>query len=92
MALYKEFRLKDPGKQGYLMPMVLVDFETNIIKAMRVIGFKNEFSKKLYELSKHQWVKGVKDYDSKVIRLTETYSPKQLFENNVAYNVFGGAI
>ena len=92
MALYKEFRLKNPGKQGYFMPVFLVDVDSSIIKAMRVLGFKNEFSQKLYELSKQQWEKGAKGYDEKVTRLIGTYTPKQLFENNVVYNVFGGSL
>ncbi len=37
------------------MPIILVENRTNIIKAIRVIGFDAMFSKKLYELSKNQW-------------------------------------
>ena len=47
---------------------------------------------KLYELSKQQWKKGTKGYEEKVTRLIGTYTPKQLFENNVVYNVFGGSL
>ena len=77
---------------GNSFVLFLVDVETNIIKAMRVLGFKNEFSQKLYDLSKQQWKNGAKGYDEKVTRLIGTYTPKQLFKNNVVYNVFGGSL
>ena len=64
MKLYDEFQLSDPGTNGYLMPVFLVDNETNTIMAMRGLGFKNEFSKKLYGFSKEQriMIQSLKEY------------------------------
>ena len=48
------------------MPIILVDRITGIIKALRVIGYDNKFSKKLYELLKTQWKNGVSDFENKI--------------------------
>ena len=66
MCLYDSFRLTKPDNQSYIMPIILVDTKTKIIKALRVIGYDNRFSQKLYELAHKQWVSGVSDFDSKV--------------------------
>lgn len=90
MKLYDKFQLTDPGANGYLMPVFLVDNATNTIMAIRGLGFKNELSRKLYELSKEQWIKGVEDYNTKLAEIYLTYPRSKLLDNSTAHNVFGG--
>ncbi|MDO5587185.1 MAG: hypothetical protein Q4G53_08885 [Clostridia bacterium] len=66
MCLYDSFRLAKPDNQSYIMPIILVDTKTKIIKALRVIGYDNRFSQKLYELAHKQWVNGVPDFNGKI--------------------------
>lgn len=66
MCLYSNFNLIKPENRSYIMPIILVDRITGIIKAMRVIGYDNKFSKKLYELLKTQWKNGVSDFENKI--------------------------
>lgn len=91
MALYKQFQLKSPGKNGYMMPIFLVDKESNILCAMRAIGFNNEFSKKLYMYSKIQWDNPIRDYNRRLDFVRNRYQPKEVIRAAVAVNVFGGA-
>ncbi len=88
MCLYKEFALEKPKDSGYLMPIVLVENRTNIIKAMRVIGFDTMFSKKLYELSKKQWENTMTDYDRRLEKVLLKYPPYELLDKSVAWNRF----
>lgn len=66
MCLYSNFNLIKPENRSYIMPIILVDRITGIIKALRVIGYDNKFSKKLYELIKTQWKNGVSDFENKI--------------------------
>ena len=66
MCLYDNFRLVKPINRNYVMPIILVDTQTKIIKALRVIGYDNRFSQKLYELAHTQWVNGVSDFYDKI--------------------------
>lgn len=66
MCLYSNFNLIKPENRNYIMPIILVDRVTGNIKAMRVIGYDNKFSKKLYELLKTQWENGVSDFENKI--------------------------
>lgn len=90
MALYKQFQLKSPGKNGYIMPIFLVDKESNILCAMRAIGFNNEFSKTLYMYSKIQWDNPIRDYNRRLDFVRSRYQPKEIIRAAVAVNVFGG--
>lgn len=90
MALYKEFQLKEPGNNGYLMPIFLVDYDTNEIVAMRAIGFTNEFSKKLFQYSKEQWNNPIKEYNHKLDCLLDEYPMGEIAKSAVAINRFGG--
>lgn len=66
MCLYDSFRIAKPDNQSYIMPIILVDTKTKIIKALRVIGYDNRFSQKLYELAHTQWVNGVSGFYGKI--------------------------
>lgn len=90
MALYKQFQLKPPGNECYMMPVFLVDKETNILCAMRAVGFSNDFSSKLYQYSKMQWDNPIKEYDHKLQCITEQYAMGKIMKHAVAVNVFGG--
>lgn len=90
MGLYDKFELEYPGDFGYTMIIFLVDNATNIIKAMHAVGFKNLFSKKLYELSKQQWEHKIENYDEKLNRINLSVPRVELLKNQVACNIFGG--
>ena len=66
MCLYDSFRLAKPINRNCVMPIILVDTKTKTIKALRVIGYDNRFSQKLYELAHTQWVNGVSDFYGKI--------------------------
>ena len=66
MCLYDSFRLAKPINRNYVMPIILVDTKTKIIKALRVIGYDNRFSQKLYELAHTQWMNGVSNFYGKI--------------------------
>ena len=89
MGLYNEFQLEDPGKYGYTMLIFLIDNATNRIKAMHAVGFKNKFSRKLYELSKIQWEHKLENYDVKLNRINFFVSTAELLKYQVACNIFG---
>lgn len=91
MALYHKFQLEYPGINGYMMPIFLIDKDTNILKAMRAVGFTNDFSKKLYQYSKEQWKNPVKEYDWKLECILETHPMGEIIKSAVAVNTFGGA-
>lgn len=92
MGLYNEFRLEDPGRFGYIMLVILVDNATNRIMAMRAVGFKNKFSRKLYELSKIQWEQRIEDYDAKLNKINFFVPADELLKHQVACNIFGGGV
>lgn len=84
MCLYDSFRLKEPAGHGYVMPIVFADQRTNVIKALRVIGFDESFSRKLYELCRKQWNEGVADYDVRLQAVNAKYTTRQLMEKSCA--------
>ena len=90
MGLYSEFRLRNPENRGYMMPIILVENSTNTIVAMRVVGLKNDFSEKLYELSRNQWTNKIKDYDSKLTETYIRYSSHDLLGKSMVCNIFEG--
>lgn len=91
MSLYSKFQLEPPGDMCYTMPVFLVDKETNILCAMRAVGFSNDFSGKLYQYSKKQWDNPIREYDHKLKCITEQYAMGKIMKHAVAVNVFGGA-
>ena len=84
MCLYDSFRLEEPAGHGYVMPIVFADQNTNVIKALRVIGFDEPFSRKLYELCRKQWDEGVADYDARLQVVNVRYTTRQLIEKSCA--------
>lgn len=90
MCLYDSFRLKEPVKCGYIMPIVFTDQRTNAIKALRVIGFDEPFSRKLYELCRKQWDEGVTDYSARLRTVNANYTTQQLMQKCCARFVANG--
>ena len=90
MALYSQFQLQQPGGECYMMPVFLVDKETNILCAMRAVGFSNDFSRKLYQYSKKQWDNPIREYNHKLECITEQYAVGKIMKHAVAINIFGG--
>jgi len=90
MALYSQFQLREPGDECYMMPVFLVEKETNILRAMRAVGFSNDFSDKLYKYSKVQWDNPIREYDHKLECINEQYPMGKIMKHAVAVNVFGG--
>ena len=83
---YDEFPLDEPGSGCFIMPIILEENRTNIIKAMRVIGLYNDFSKLLYELVKDQWEMRLPDYDARLEYTTKCYSP-EMFQSRCLISI-----
>lgn len=90
MGLYDSFRLNETVAGGYLMSIVLADQNTNEIKALRVIGFDEPFSRRMYELCRKQWGEGVTDYDARLQAVNARYTIRQLIEKCCARFVADG--
>lgn len=86
-GLYKEFRLKNPAPYGYTVPIVAVEGKDNVIKAMRVIGFDADFSRKLYTFAEKQWRNKMENYDEKLKSVYERYSAQDIIKYAIAKNV-----
>ena len=88
-GLYESFEFKNPEPYGIYALMVAVDNDTNIIKAMRAIGFDAKFSSKLYKFAKKQWEDKIPNYDERLASVYERYSPQDILRCAVAKNVVG---
>lgn len=90
MCLYDGFRLEEPVGHRYVMLIVFADQRTNVIKALRGIGFDESFSRKLYELCRKQWNEGVADYDVRLQAVNANYTTQQLMQKCCARFVADG--
>lgn len=90
MGLYSEFRLSEFDDEDYIMPIILIDSNTRIIKAIRVIGFNADFSRKFYELSYCQWKNKILDYDKCINNILNLYSTADIIRKSVACQLFLG--
>ncbi len=90
MGLYEKFQLEEPENNGYLMPIFLVDNSTNIIKAIRVVGFNKEFSRKLYDFSKEQFENKITDYKARCTKIEKEYPTEKILQERLVFNVFDG--
>ena len=80
---------KNPEPYGIYALMVAVDNDTNIIKALRAIGFDAKFSSNLYKFAKKQWEDKIPNYDERLASVYERYSPQDILRCAVAKNVVG---
>lgn len=90
MGQYNEFQLKEPIESGYMMPIILVDADTNIIRAIRLAGLPKDMSQKLYELSKEQWENKITDHNERIDRIYSNYTPQDLIKAGLIHNIYEG--
>lgn len=90
MRLYKEFKLIDPEKCDYFMPIILFDLETGIIKAIRLVGLNNQMSRNFFELSKEQWRFGISDYDDTLKDIWKRFTTEDIFRQSIISQRFEG--
>ena len=86
VGLYKEFTLKDPGSNGFLIPAVLIENRTNIIKGLRVIGVDPKFGAQLYKAVKKQWDNPIPNYDERLKSVYDRYSPQDIMQAAIRKN------
>lgn len=86
-GLYKEFNFKNPQPYGVFSPIVILDNNTNIIKAMRAVGFDPDFSYKLYVFAKRQWENKIINYDERLKSVYSRYSPQDIIKHAIAKNI-----
>ena len=75
---------------NFMMPIVLVDFDTNIVQAIRVIGFNKDISKKIYNMIILERQSVSADYYKDVTQLFMKYTTKQVIAKSFAGQVFMG--
>lgn len=77
-------------KDGIFMPIVLMDFDTNIVQAIRAIGFDKAFSKKIYNMIVMERQNISEDYEGDVLNLFLKYTTKEIIEKSFAKQIFPG--
>lgn len=85
-GLYPVFHIKDPAPYGYTVPIVAMDNRTNVIKALRVVGFDPAFSAKLYSLAREQWENKLTDYDERLSSILIRYSTEEIVKAAIMKN------
>ena len=90
MGLYSKYMLKYPKVGGYLMPIILYDYDSKVIVAIRMVGFNIDFSRKFYELSKNQWIHRIENHNETVQSVYNRFTTEQLMEKAVEKQVFEG--
>ena len=85
-GLYNEFNIKDPTPYGYTVPIIVMENRTNVIKALRVVGFDPAFSAKLYSLAKEQWENKLTDYDIRLHNILISYLPNEIIKAAIMKN------
>lgn len=85
-ALYDEFNFQKPDT-GYICPIIVIDNRTNIIEAMRCIGFDMKFSQKLYEFAISQRKNKIPNYDERLKDVYSRYSSEDLIKFAIHKNV-----
>lgn len=86
VGLYREFTLKDPGTNGFLIPVILIENRTNIIKGVRAIGVDPEFGAQLYKAMKKQWDNPIPNYDERLKSVYDRYSPQDIMQAAIRKN------
>ena len=88
-GLYDNFNFQKPDS-GYVCPIIIIDNSTNIIEAIRCIGFDTEFSKMLYEFSMKQRKDKIQNYDERLKSVYDRYSPNDIITFAIRKNVMKG--
>lgn len=77
-------------KDGIFMPIVLMDYDTNIVQAIRGIGFDKAFSEKIYNMLVMERQNIPEDYAGDVLNLFSKYTTKEIIEKSFAKQIFPG--
>ena len=85
-GLYKEFNFEKPDG-GYICPIIAVENNTNIIEAIRCIGFDKIFSKKLYEFAMQQRENSIQNYDERLKSVYSRYSQQDIIKFAIHKNI-----
>ena len=85
-ALYKEFEFEAPEGRAIICPVVVVENRTNIIQAIRLLGFDPEFSEKLYRLAMKQRENGIDSYDERLRTINEQYHQRDIIGQAILKN------
>lgn len=85
-GLYDKFNFDKPSG-GYICPVIAIENSTNIIEAMRCIGFDAEFSRKLYEFSIKQRTEKIENYDERLKSIYSRYSPQDIIKFAIHKNI-----
>lgn len=88
MCLYSEFQLKQLRQGCYAMPIVLLDADTNIIRAMRIIRFDKEFSDTMYNLAITEWKNRVSNYQVQLKIVFNRYTTDEIMAQSIAKQIF----
>lgn len=88
MSVYSEHMIKHLKQNCYLMPIVLVDADTRVVKAMRCIGFNKEFSEMIYKLAIAEWKNEVRNYDLQLKIVFNKYTTDELMAQSIKKQIF----
>lgn len=88
MSVYSEHMIKRLKQNCYLMPIVLVDADTNVVKAMRCIGFNKNFSEMIYKLAVAEWKNQIRNYDLRLRIIFNKYTTEELMAQSIAKQIF----
>ena len=86
ICLYSKFTLKNPYPYGYIIPIIIVENSTNIIKALRVLGWDNDFSFRFYKHCERQWAKGIDNYAYRLNEVYNKYSDIEILKRSFMVN------
>lgn len=89
-CLYSEFTLKRRYPYGYFVPIIIIENRSNVIKAMRVVGWDNEFSLAFFDLCKIQRKKGVEHYEQRLQKVYDRYSEQEILKLSFRVNKVRG--
>lgn len=83
ICLYSKFTLKNPYPYGYIIPIIIVENSTNIIKALRVLGWDNNFSFRFYKFCERQWTGGIENYTQRLNNVYNRYSDIEILKKSI---------
>ena len=89
VGLYESFVIPDPAPGGYVTPVIVVENRTNIIKAIRAIGFDPEFSAMLYKAALNQWEHRIENFDERLADIYVRYTPQDIIRLASRKNAIG---
>lgn len=90
-GLYPEFALEPvPAGMGYPVLIILVENQTNIIRAMRVVGLDHQISKILYREAQKQRKLSIckDDYDEKLNQVYAKYESGEIMKQSICFKKY----